>query len=275
MIVFRKTISLTSFLSFIILAVTSVVLYIQPHGRVAYWADWSLWGLSKTQWGDIHLTVGVLFLLCGIIHLWLNWKPVTAYMKNAARELVVFTRPMVYATLLTVFVTVGTLLHIPPMQQLMDLGTWFKDRATATYGNPPYGHAELSPLNKFCAYMGFDLQDAMQALKTKGFGNKVAPETPLLELAEANDATPQQVYEAIRGVLAPDPFAALPPSPPEGTGKMTLADICTSYGLPLDEALDRLSGASIKATPETTIKAMATASGKSPRDVYTILRNSQ
>lgn len=272
---FRRTVSLTSFLSFIVLAVTSVVLYIQPHGRVAYWADWSLWGLSKTQWGDIHLTVGTLFLTCAILHVWLNWKPVMTYMKNTARELVVFTRPMVYACVLTIFVTAGTLLHIPPMQQLMDLGTWFKDRATATYGNPPYGHAELSPLKKFCGYMGFDLEKAMQALKTEGFTNKVAPETPLLELAEANDTTPQGIYEAIRSALAPDPFAALPPAPPEGTGKMTLADLCAAYGLPLDAAVKKLENAGVTASAGTTLKDMAAASGKSPRDLYSILRTAE
>ena len=39
-----KITSLTAFLSFIFLLITSIVLYVVPHGRVAYWSDWRLWG---------------------------------------------------------------------------------------------------------------------------------------------------------------------------------------------------------------------------------------
>ena len=59
----RRMTSLTAALSFIILFVTIVVLYIVPQGRVAYWADWRLWGMTKEQWGNIHLNIGLLFLL--------------------------------------------------------------------------------------------------------------------------------------------------------------------------------------------------------------------
>jgi hypothetical protein len=38
----RRIKSLTALLSFILLTITVVVLYIEPQGRVAYWADWHL-----------------------------------------------------------------------------------------------------------------------------------------------------------------------------------------------------------------------------------------
>lgn len=59
----RKITSLTATLSFVLTVVTSIILYIVPHGRVAYWSDWRMWGLNKTQWGDIHINMGLLFLL--------------------------------------------------------------------------------------------------------------------------------------------------------------------------------------------------------------------
>ena len=43
----RKTISLTALLSFILLMLTSIILYIIPAGRVAYWADYHLGGSPK------------------------------------------------------------------------------------------------------------------------------------------------------------------------------------------------------------------------------------
>jgi len=65
----RKITSLTMLISFVLLVLTSVILYIVPQGRVAYWADWHLLGLSKSQWGNLHINLGFLFLLAGFLHL--------------------------------------------------------------------------------------------------------------------------------------------------------------------------------------------------------------
>lgn len=268
----RKVTSLTSLLSFIITLITSVVLYIVPQGRVAYWADWHFMGLSKDQWGDIHITVGTLFVVMLLLHIWLNWKPMMAYMKNRARELVVMTRPMIVSLVLTLFVTVGTLLHLPPMQQVLDFGASIKEDAVEVYGNPPYGHAELSPLKKFCGFLGFDPDEALAALKAKGYGDDIALNTPVKEIAAAKGVSPQQVLDDIRGALGGDPFASLPPMPPEGTGKLKLADLCTSFGLPIDEAVARLEAKSIQAGPDMNMKEIAKKHGMSPKDVYDALR---
>lgn len=268
----RKIISLTSLLSFLVMLFTSVVLYIVPQGRVAYWADWHFLGLTKTQWGDIHITVGTLFLTALVLHVWINWKPLMAYMKNKARETVVMTAPMIVSVLLTVFVLAGTLFGLPPMQQILDFGSQIKEDAIATYGNPPYGHAELSPLKKFCGFLGFDAGEALAALKEKGYGTDVTLETPIADIASNKGVSPQQVLDDIRRSLGGDPFESLPASPPEGTGRLKLADICKSFGLPLDEAVARLSKRSIKAEPGMSMKLIAEKNGMSPREVYAALR---
>lgn len=268
----RKVTSLTSFLSFIVTLFTSVVLYIVPQGRVAYWADWHFLGLSKEQWGDTHITVGTLFLIALIIHIWLNWKPIMAYMKNQAREMVVMTKPMIISAVLTLFVFAGTLVGLPPMQQLLDLSAHIKDSAVETYGNPPYGHAELSPLKKFCGFLGFDADQALTALKKKGYGDSITLETSVKDIAAAKRVSPQQVLNDIRAALGGDPFAALPATPPEGTGRLKLADICTSFGLPLDEAVAKLAAASIVATPDMNMKQIGAKNGLNPKEVYDALR---
>lgn len=42
----RKIASLTAFLAFIFMVLTSMILYVVPPGRVAFWVDWRLWGLT-------------------------------------------------------------------------------------------------------------------------------------------------------------------------------------------------------------------------------------
>ena len=71
----RKIISLTTFFSFVLLILSSIMLYVVPECRVAYWADWRII-FTKAQWGDLHITGGALFLVAGLWHTFLNWKPV-------------------------------------------------------------------------------------------------------------------------------------------------------------------------------------------------------
>ncbi|MDP4856108.1 MAG: DUF4405 domain-containing protein, partial [Desulfobacterales bacterium] len=75
----RKIVSLTALLSSLLLLVTSIVLYIVPQGRVAYWADWRLLGLTKTEWTNIHVNFGLLFFVSALLHVYYNWKPIVSY----------------------------------------------------------------------------------------------------------------------------------------------------------------------------------------------------
>ena len=104
----RRITSLTALLSFIILFITIVVLYIVPQGRVAYWADWRLWGLTKEQWGNVHINIGLLFLLSIFLHIYYNWKALLAYLKNKARQLTVLTWDFNAALVLTLIFAIGT-----------------------------------------------------------------------------------------------------------------------------------------------------------------------
>ena len=104
----KKLTSLVSLLSFIVTFLTSVILYIVPHGRVAYWSNWKLWGLTKEQWAAIHTNVGFLFLAALLFHLYFNWKPMISYLKNKARQFTLFTKEFNVALLITVLTTAGT-----------------------------------------------------------------------------------------------------------------------------------------------------------------------
>ena len=78
----RAFTSLCSLVSFILLLLTAIILYIEPHGRVAYWTKWNFLGLEKDQWGNIHLFSGLLFLVAGGFHLYYNWKPLIGYLSG-------------------------------------------------------------------------------------------------------------------------------------------------------------------------------------------------
>ncbi len=253
------------FISLAVLFINSIVLYVVPEGRVAYWADWRFFGLTKGQWGDQHTTVGVLFLIAGFLHIYFNWKPIVAYMKNKAREVKVFTGPFNVALAVTALFIVGTYLMVPPMSTILDISGHFKDAGSAKYGEPPYGHAELSSLKMFTKKENLDLAKSIELLKAAGY--EVSGEKDIIkEIAGKKGVAPQELYKAIKSakttasastgskeaiVSEAIPF---PDVPEAGWGKKTLSDVCERYGLRLERIIHKLADQGISAEGDSTIK---------------------
>ncbi len=222
----RKTTSLTLVFSGIFVLLTSVVLYVEPHGRVAYWADWRFWGLSKGDWDGMHITTGFLFLVAMLLHIWLNWKPVLNYLKNKAMQITGATPANIVALLITLYVGFGTLFGLPPMQQVLDVGEHFKESHIATLGSPPYGHAELSSLERFAGYMKLEADTALAALRKAGLTVE-SVKSVMLDIAKKNNTTPKHLLEIIKE-SAP---AFVPEQAPEGTGRLKFSELCSQLGL--------------------------------------------
>jgi len=54
-------VSLLTTFSFIAAAVSGLVLYVSPQGRVAYWQNWTMLRLGKGEWNSLH-TLGAFSL---------------------------------------------------------------------------------------------------------------------------------------------------------------------------------------------------------------------
>jgi hypothetical protein len=272
----RKITSLFALLSFVSLVTTSVVLYIVPQGRVAYWADWRLLGLSKTDWGQIHINLGLFFLLAIGLHIYYNWKPIVAYLKDKSRQLRVFTAEFNMALALTAVVVAGTYWGLPPFSWVLDLNDSIKETAARHYGEPPYGHAELSSLQSFAKKTGLDLADSVQNLQQAGYRVDSEKQT-LAEIARINRVPPQKIYQAMQpvqnmteGLLQAKPI--MPKSPPPGTGNLTLDDVCSRYGLPSEWVMAKLKDHNVDGSAQMTIKKIAADNRMSPIDIYDMIR---
>lgn len=266
----RKVTSMTMLISFVLLVLTSIILYIVPQGRVAYWADWHLWGLTKTHWGNLHINLGFLFLLAGLLHICYNWKPLKAYMKNRARELKIFTPSFNVAMILTLVVGVGTYLEVPPMSTVINFGDSIKDAAAEKYGEPPYGHAELSSLKLFSKKQNIDLEKAVQLLEGAGIQFKDSTET-LASIASANELSPQEVYKIIESAVEKSEMngnVTFPDSPMPGFGNKTLAAICAEFNLMFPAIQRGLAQNGIKAEANMTIKEIATENDTAPMALF-------
>jgi len=269
----KKITSLTALLSFIVLTFTSIILYIVPHGRIAYWADWHLFGLTKTQWGDLHINTGFLFLVAICFHVWFNWKLILSYLKDKTRNLKVFTKEFNIALVLTGVFVFGTFFHVPPFVWILDINEYLKDSTAKKYGEPPYGHAELTSLKTFIVKMGFNPAQCMSRLKAAGIrveNNSLS----LSEIARANKMSPQQVYLAMKPATESGKAKTMPVNPPPGMGRSSLADLCQKYNLNIPVILRTLAENNIRAKAEMNIREIAEQNNTSPVDVYGAIKKS-
>jgi hypothetical protein len=269
----RKITSLTLVLAFVLLVLTSVVLYIVPEGRVAYWSDWHWLGLSKTQWGDIHINSGFLFLAAGLLHLGYNWKTMVAYLKNRTREVRIFTPAFTVALVVNLVVLGGTLLHLPPFSSILEFGHSFKEAAAVKYGEPPYGHAELSSLALFAKRTGLELASIKTGLNKAGIRFTGEDQT-LLAIAQANQITPKAVYDALQmGATNKDAYktSPLPDQPFPGMGRMPLKELCTQYGLNQQRIISALAAKGITADTEKSLKEIAGEHGTDPHALFALI----
>jgi hypothetical protein len=259
------------------MAMSSIILFIVPQGRVAYWADWRLWGLTKTEWGNIHINLGLLFLISLSVHIYYNWKPLINYLKDKAKNIKVLTPEFNAALIITIVFVVGTYLIVPPFSWVMSLNDHFKDSGASKYGEPPYGHAELSSLKTFAKKMKLDLTKSIELLNQAGYSVEDSMIT-LQTIGKRYNIPPQKIYETIKPalILSDQDFGnriTLPESPPPGTGNLTLADFCTQYDLSNKLILRELKKKGITASEDLTLKQIASQNQTSPIDHYEIFKN--
>ncbi len=184
----RKWVSVGLLFSFAFLLVSSVVLYIEPPGRIAFWTNWHLWGLDKHQWDALHTVFGFLFALLSIWHLFLNWRPLVRYLKTPLTIGAVF--------LLSVWVCWGTVTYKAPFRYIIDWQKVFKN--SWELSPPPVPHGEAMPLGKLAPMIGLTPKQALERLREAGI--KVSsPKEKFGQIAARNGKKPEELFRILKG----------------------------------------------------------------------------
>lgn len=260
---------LTSFFTlfgFGIMSVTGLVLYIVPAGRVAYWVNWELLGMTKTEWGNIHILSSLLFIAAGAFHTYFNWKPLMNYFKNRITSGIRLRKELLIASAVSILVIISSLYPVPPLNYLLDLNIFIKDTwVTQDAYEPPFGHAEMLSLKVFTKKMEIDLGLAEAELKAQGVQFDSAQET-LEDISERNDISPMDLYLIIKKFepsVDPEQLKTYTPEGVElefsgtGIGNQSLQSMCEKTGIDLSVAIERLKRNGIGADADETIKKMA------------------
>jgi hypothetical protein len=273
--------SLCSLVSFILLLLTAIILYIEPHGRVAYWTKWNFLGLEKDQWGNIHIFSGLLFLVAGGFHLYYNWKPLIGYLSSKIESGLRYKRELTISSLMFLWIIASGIWALPPLVYMADLGEAIKSSwVTAAELEPPFGHAELVSLRTFCKKQGIRLDQAISELREAGF--KVNnPDKILGDIADSMGTSGMGVYAVIKK-LEPKPKAMKPGSvwSPEmieevfagtGVGRNSVGQIIRAHKCDPKTVYQRLERSGIEAKDDDKIKELADKHDSTPIEILTII----
>lgn len=262
----RGLTSLLTFGGFIIMAISGLVLYAVPQGRVAYWIDWRLLGLSKHQWGDIHILASILFLVAGIVHTYLNWGRLWSYLRDKAHGGVKLKRELALTVAAVVLVSVSGAAKLPPLSYLLSLNEAIKHAWVSEKDyEPPFGHAELLSLAVFCQKTDIPLAPALAELKRRKLKG-VDPARSLEKIAKANGMSALDLYRLIKRFEKPRlPAKALVFTPQRveatfagtGIGNKSLVDLAKRAGQPPQKLGQRLKALGLKVDSSSNLKVLA------------------
>jgi hypothetical protein len=273
--------SLCSLVSFILLCFTGIILYLEPHGRVAYWIKWDFLALEKDQWGNIHIYSGLLFLAAGGFHIYYNWNPLMTYLSGRMETALRYKREVIASSIIFLCILVSGIWSLPPLVYITDLNETIKNSwVTSPELEPPFGHAEMVSLQTFCKKQRIPLDQAIMELRKAGF-TVDGPKSTLLEIAESKRTSGMGVYEIIKKLEAK--LEAVESGTPwtaekveetfsgTGIGNKTIGQIIKELDLDRSKVYQRLKAAGIEAKDDDRFKSLADKNNTTPIKLMTTI----
>jgi len=271
---FRGFISFTLFISFFMIVITGIVLYLTPPGRVAKWVNWTLFGFTKEQWQAQHTLFSLLFLILSVFHIFtLNWRTFLHYIKKKTSTHLNMKKEMIFSVILSLVFFFGTMYEIPPFQTVMDFGEYLTESWEQKEDKAPMPHTESLTLKELSEKVFEKLTPAQLADKLKNAGIKgVSIDKTLAEIGKENDKAPFELYKIISSneKTKKQDFSSLL-VPGSGIGRKTLKEVADIAGQDVNYFVSKLKEKGIEATPEDKIKDLASKSNLTPIEFMQLL----
>ncbi|MBN1855199.1 MAG: DUF4405 domain-containing protein [Pirellulales bacterium] len=188
--------SLLLSLAFLMIGISGAALYGGPQGRVAYWTDWTMLGLSKEQWESVHVNVALLILIVSVFHLYFNWKPFIGYIKAKATWHIHLKREIVATMLIISWIVAGSIIDIPPFSMVMQFNANIQAFWEQQSPKAPAPHAEEFSVNRLARTIGLSVEEVMDTLNQEGF-DVDDQLMSIRQIGKNHGVAPSDVYAAI------------------------------------------------------------------------------
>jgi hypothetical protein len=253
----RAFISVLTGFSFVLMAVTGLVLFFAPSCRIARDTSWAVWGHSKELLAAVHVCFAFAFALTAVFHICLNWTAMKKYFKTRLSKAGAFRIEWVAALAICLAIYVGIVCGAWPFSSLIAWRETYKHGATTQAGH------------------------GWRRGRTSAFGDPNCVERDSLA-AEGQAAADQRSPQVVQGRSAEQPGHGsgrqgrwqgqlFDPSR-RGIGQMTLAEFCRAEAMELDWAIARLRDQGLAARGTMTMREIADDAGVHPRALRDILQ---
>ena len=269
--------------AFLVLAVSGIILFISPPGRVANWTNWGIFGLRKSEWAGLHIIFSSLFLLSAVVHIFFNWRPLLGYFRSRWNEASGMRWEWLAALAIACGVYWGTRAGAPPFSTLIAWSETIRESWESPRERAPIPHAELLTLKELADKAAIDFATAASRLEAKSIKD-FKTNTLMRDLATSSRMSAQQLYDimtASPGAISREGAKPTgesghgggPGGAGGGPGRKTLAEFCAGEGIDLQSAVKRLEAKGIKCESSQTLREIAINNGYSkPYDLLDIIR---
>ena len=236
---FRAFVSVLAGFSFVLMAVTGLVLFFTPSCRAAHETSWIFWGHDKDQWVAVHVWFSIAFVVASLFHIYLNWTALTSYFKTKLQQGFAFRAEWISVLVICGIFFVGTVRELPPFSSLIAWKETFKHGGSGGgEQGRRFGQAGIRELeSQFTS--GAEDQD--------------------LDTSEGVDHAQQQIGRRAG----------------RGTGQKTLREFCDDEGIDLLWAVELLSRAGFTAKETMTMRLIADEFAMHPSELRGILLDRQ
>ncbi len=233
-------------LSFVIMAVTGLVLFFAPSCRVARDTSWTVLGHGKDQWVAVHIWLSIACIIASIIHVYLNWTALTNYFKDKVRRGLALRVEWIAALAICVVLYAGSAREVAPFSSLM---VWKE-----TFKHGTAGAAESGQGWRGGRVAGRQAQNHVSNTQ-QGFGGRA-----LNSNEHQSDSGQVQAQGRGAGQMGGG-----------GMGRKTLRQFCSEEGVELTWAMLRLRNEGLAVQDTMTMRQIADGAGVHPRELRGIL----
>ena len=197
----QSFISIGLLLSFIIMLVSGIILYVAPEGSLSRWIDWSVFSLNKKQWEHQHTIFSYLFILFSIFHIFkINWGLLLSYFAPEKLNLSNL-KEILIAFVITVLVFLGTLYNANPFQFIIKVGNSISNNHSLNVDIPNIPEAERLSLKDFSEkVLVVSYEEVYNTLTNIEF-ESIDENIIVSEFCKKNKITPQELYKILKREL--------------------------------------------------------------------------
>lgn len=264
----RAFISFYVVISFLLIAISGIILYITPPGRVANWTNWQFLFLSKHEWQSVHTILSFIFVISAGFHVYFNWKVLVTYLRTKLQEGMKMKRELALSSIIILAVITLTLVNAPPFSTVMDFGADISNSWGKTLSEPPIPHAELLTLKEYSAKTNIPYDDIISNLKNAGI-EVTNDESTIEAIAAQYNLTPAQLAQKI--MVGKKPKVAIAEG--GGYGRKSVQDVCEQLDIPIELGLERLKTNGINTEPHSSLKDIANENDLTPIQIVKLINS--